>query len=282
MKSFLLLGWLLLTTGVGWAQEAPNPSFPCEKAKTLDEKAICSDARLAELDRLVAAAFFRAKRKDAKQAIKDARQRLEGRALCGNDRVCLLDSMTYVEGVTMPAWVPIYRKQLIKMVLNDDLSMKSYSLVGKRSTFPTSAKGVQATLIEIDGVDTDHALARGKTTDADLLEYCERDPGGSTIQYGGKLTVTQCSRNKEIKAEAGAFTSRANCKAKRVTLWDGTWRFLKYEDGGITWTNPKGEVEEPWNGTAAAEGHFQLLCPNTFARTRADAEERSKDPGASQ
>jgi hypothetical protein len=246
----------------------------------LDEKAICSDARLAELDRLIAAAFLQAKRKDPKQATKDARQRLEGRAVCGNDRVCLLDSMTYVEGITTPAWIPIYRKQLIKDVLKDDLSMRSYSVVGKRSTFPTSAKGVQATLVEIDGVDTDHALAKGKTTDADLLEYCERDPGGYTSQYGGRLTVAQCTRNREVRAEAGTFTSRANCRAKNVTLWDGTWRFLKYENG-ITWTNPKDEVEEPWNGTAAAEGHFQLLCPNTFARIRAEAEERSKGRGDS-
>jgi hypothetical protein len=41
---------------------------------------------LAELDRIQAAAYLVAKRKDAGKAIKEARLRLEERSLCGNDR----------------------------------------------------------------------------------------------------------------------------------------------------------------------------------------------------
>jgi uncharacterized protein len=265
---------------VAWAQEKPNPSFPCDRAKTLDEKAICSDYRLAELDRLQASAYLKAKQKDASHAIKDARKRLKERALCGNDRICLLDNMSYAEGTETPAWVTTYRQQLIKDILKDDLRLKSYALVGKRSSFPTSAKEEQATLIQIYGVDTDHASATGRITSADFLEYCERDPGGLTIQYGGKLIVKQCVRQEQATVRQRTFVSRADCNAKQVILWDGAWQLLSY-DGGITWKNPKGEIEEPWNGTAAAEGQFQLLCPNSFALVRADAEDK-KSPSATQ
>jgi uncharacterized protein len=263
-EALLLVSLIVLSPSLSAGEEAPNPSYSCAKAKALDEKTICSDPRLAELDRLQAA-YLDVKRKDRRQAIKDARMRLEERSLCGNDRVCLLDTMSYAKGVTTPAWVDAYRKELVKEALKDDLTAKPYALVGKRSSFPTNAKDTQATLIEIDGVDTDHALATGKSTFADYLEYCERDPGGLTVEYGGKLTLPQCARRERVSTGRSVFVSRANCKAKRVTLWDGTWRFLRYGETGIVWENPRGEVEEPWNRTAVAEAQFQLLCPNTFA-----------------
>jgi len=127
-------------------------------------------------------------------------------------------------------------------------------------------------------VDSEHASAKGQITQADFLEFCERDPGGETTQYGGKLTVRQCAQQEQATAKERTFVSHGNCKTLELTLWDGTWRYLSYGDGGITFKDPKGEVEKPWNGTAAPEGQFELLCPNTFARVRADAqgaEERS-------
>jgi uncharacterized protein len=274
---FLVLGSLITVSSLARGEDAPKPSFPCEKAKTLDEKTICSDARLAELDRLQAAAYLLVKQKNGSEAIKEARTRLEERSLCGNDRVCLFDSMSFAEGIVMPAWADAYRKELIQDVLKDDLSLKSYALVGKRASFPISAKGVQATLIEIDGVDTDHASAKGQITQADFLEVCERDPGGETIQYGGKLTVRQCAQGEQTNTRERTFVSHANCKAKELNLWDGSWRFAGYQDETITWIDPKGETEKPWNGTAAADGHFDLLCPNTLARVRAEAQEPNKD-----
>ena len=276
-RACLVLGFLIILPSFARGDDTPKPSFPCDKARTLDEKTICSDARLAELDRIQAAAYLVAKRKDAGEATKEARLRLEERSLCGNDRVCLFDSMSSADEVTKPAWADAYRKELIQDVLKDDLSLRSYALVGKRASFPTSAKGEQATLIELDGVDTDHASAKGQITEADFLEYCERDPGGETIPYGGKLTVRQCAQREQTTTSERTFVSRANCKLKELTLWDGTWRFLSYDDGGITFTDPKNEVEKPWNGTAAAEGQFELLCPNTFAYVRADAQVQKKD-----
>jgi hypothetical protein len=266
------IGAILVLTQPVAGRGTPTPSFPCAKATTLDERAICSDARLAELDRLQAHAFSLAKRRDSKQAIEEARRRLEERRRCGNDRVCILDLMSHVEGITLPAWVAAYRKSLVREVLKDDLSMNSYSLIGKRTSFPLTSKGEQATLAEIDGVDTDHASAVGRTTRADYFEYCERDPGGMTKQSGGRLTVRECVQKLQTGSRTSTYRSRANCKAKQLTLWDGTWQFLRYSEGAIIWRNPTGAVEQPWSGTAAVDGQFQLLCPNTLARLRADAQ----------
>lgn len=156
----------------------------------------------------------------------------------------------------------------------DDLSIRSNALVGKRGSFTTGEKGVQATLISVDGLETNHASATAVMTPADFLEYCERDPGGATTLHGGKLTVKQCAEAEARSARDKAPTSKADCKAKSVTLWDGTWRFLSFGDTGITWKGPKGETEEPWAGTTAAEEQFRLLCPNTYVRVRAEAAER--------
>src|SRR5262245_14074794 len=71
------LATIILTPLFARGQETPIPSFPCDKAKTLDEKAICSDARLAELDRLHAEAFLLAKRSNPRKAVRDAREWLD-------------------------------------------------------------------------------------------------------------------------------------------------------------------------------------------------------------
>jgi hypothetical protein len=262
------------------AEEQPNPSFPCEKARSLDEIAICSDAKLAELDRLRAQDFRKAKQADPKEAVISARAYFEERSACANDRVCILDVLRYFYfpgGSPEPEWIEGYRAKLVREVVTDDLSRRSNAAVGRRGSFATSSKGVQATLTSIDGIDTDHASADAVMTPADFLEYCERDPGGATTRYGGKLSITQCAEQMRRATGEQRLTSRANCRAKTVTNSDGSWRFLSY-DIAITWKDPKGEVEEPWAGTTAVEGQFQLLCPNTYARIRADAAEHK--PGA--
>ena len=59
--------------------------------------------------------------------------------------------------------------------------------------FPlASCKGWNGTIVESSGVNSQSAVIRGIVTKADVQEYCERDPGGVTKQYGGKLTAGQC------------------------------------------------------------------------------------------
>jgi hypothetical protein len=111
---------LAVFIGVGMpaaADERPNPSFSCDKAKALDEIAICSDARLAELDRLRAEDFRKALAADPKEARESAKSRLEARSACANDRVCILDMLRYSGNSPEPKWVEGYRAKLVRDVL---------------------------------------------------------------------------------------------------------------------------------------------------------------------
>jgi hypothetical protein len=56
--------------------------------------------------------------------------------------------------------------------------------------FPVaSCKTWNGTVVELSGINTSTAIMRGIITRADIQEYCERDPGGETKAYGGKLTT---------------------------------------------------------------------------------------------
>src|SRR5690349_12516289 len=85
-----LLGAAFVTLAIGHAgtdahAQAPKPSFNCAKARSADEKAICSDARLAELDRAVSTAYARVPANLREGAKGDAKELLASRGKCGDD-----------------------------------------------------------------------------------------------------------------------------------------------------------------------------------------------------
>ena len=85
--------------------------------------------------------------------------------------------------------------------------------------FPAaSCKGWGGTIVYKHGVNTAHAVMRGMTTPADLREYCERDPGGETIQYGGTETVDQCVAIDMPLASSQSLSAEANCGTGAVTF----------------------------------------------------------------
>jgi uncharacterized protein len=99
-----------------------NPSFNCEKARTADERAICADPRLAELDQAIAIAFAQAASKSKDGARAEAKDILAARKSCGADRLCILDQqVTGIETlsalgaqVPVPPWVGEHRIALFK------------------------------------------------------------------------------------------------------------------------------------------------------------------------
>jgi uncharacterized protein len=88
-----------LTLAASFAQAA---SFPCEKAASRTEKAICADKGLSALDSKLAKAYKAALQElsgnspeetDAVRAVKaDQRAWLRDRNACGDDRTCLQDA----------------------------------------------------------------------------------------------------------------------------------------------------------------------------------------------
>lgn len=111
----------VLTMWSAGAQPA-NPSFNCDKARAADEKAICADVRLAELDQAIAIAFAQVAKKSRDEALDAAKSILAARRSCGSDRLCILDQQ--VSGIELlaasgspvpvPPWVGAHRLLLFK------------------------------------------------------------------------------------------------------------------------------------------------------------------------
>ena len=149
------------------------------------------------------------------------------------------------------------------------MTPRTLAAIGVTGSFSTSSKGIQATLESIDGPNTSHVTAAAVFTEPDVLEYCERDPGGETVANGGKLSVRGCVASELRTLHQRQIITRANCVARTLTFNDELWTVVGYGEGGITWKGPDGD-EEPASGmTSGQEGQMQLLCPNLYARLRA-------------
>jgi len=111
----------LSCAGMEARAQAPRPSFNCAKARTADERTICGDARLAELDRTAAQGYARVPSNLRENARTEAKELLAKRAKCGDDRLCILEQQvgaieTFSDlgaPVSVPPWVGAYRIALV-------------------------------------------------------------------------------------------------------------------------------------------------------------------------
>jgi uncharacterized protein len=115
---------LIMHTGTVARAQPANPSFDCGRARELDERAICSDDRLAELDQAVAIAFGQASKDPnfKQEARETAKETLAARHSCGDNRICILDQQVRAidnysdlgSKVPVPPWVGRYRVDLFE------------------------------------------------------------------------------------------------------------------------------------------------------------------------
>ncbi len=88
----------------------------------MDERAICRDAKLAELDQALSIAYSQAHAQFRQDAELLAKSTLEGRRQCGGDRLCILDQQINAieifsglgSKVPVPPWVRDYRIKLFR------------------------------------------------------------------------------------------------------------------------------------------------------------------------
>src|SRR5690242_14825750 len=108
---------VLSAAGIDARAQAPKPSFDCAKARTADERTICSDSRLAELDRTVSLAYARVPNNSRESARTEAKELLVKRGQCGVDRLCILEQQVGAielfsdlgAAASVPHWVGAYR-----------------------------------------------------------------------------------------------------------------------------------------------------------------------------
>jgi hypothetical protein len=134
--------------------------------------------------------------------------------------------------------------------------------------FPLSIKGWQATLTRLEGVNTSKALAVGQVRYQNASEYCERDPGGITTRYGGKLSQEQCIQDVLRQEQGKLYSVSADCPRKILLSHIGSFTLLSQssEQGfrqNLWRNNVTGQILNGSNASGAPllDAQFQLLCP---------------------
>jgi hypothetical protein len=123
-----------------------------------------------------------------------------------------------------------------------------------------SCKSWNGTIRKVKGIDSRHAVMTGVVTDDDILEYCERDPGGETKQYGGKLTVNQCVRKYRSEMKEDRVRSIADCQRGTI-IFQGI-----YGTSSAQFPLAAGSDESCASGMPPLMAQFRILCPMNAAR----------------
>ncbi len=103
----------LLGAAPALPQTAAGPSFDCAKAQSPDERAICADPRLAEMDRAVSAAYAAVPAGGKAEARRSGAGFLQSRRRCGAEEACILGQQALAlhgyddlgATVPVPPWV---------------------------------------------------------------------------------------------------------------------------------------------------------------------------------
>ena len=169
---------------------AQAPSFDCAKARLPDEKTICSDEKLAQLDVIIATGLKQITGDLAQIAREDAVTGLLDRHACESNKVCILDNQADLIAslqesgakVSLPAWITSYR-----------LSLLNESRAQFVAGLPKSV-----------GVCTKTTITKISTRFGDPLKPPtpnEIDPG-SAVEYADKGFQTSYSYDAALKASA--------------------------------------------------------------------------------
>ena len=122
---FTILPWLIaIAASITVVNEASSgkPSFACGKNLSPDERTICNDEFLAQMDQAISIAFGQINKEHREAAQTTARDMLAGRHACGTDALCILDQQLSLLSVLIdleahvpiPPWVGRYRIKLFE------------------------------------------------------------------------------------------------------------------------------------------------------------------------
>jgi hypothetical protein len=137
--------------------------------------------------------------------------------------------------------------------------------------YPITSKGPLGTIVARAKIDTDAAVVVAMIKAHNALEFCKRDPGGITVRYGGRLTLTQCVK-QVIQEEGGKkYYARANCRLRTVNdHWGGTYSLASKRWSGSYWEytwrdKSNGLLLDGSNASGAPiiSDLYKLLCPST-------------------
>jgi hypothetical protein len=141
----------------------------------------------------------------------------------------------------------------------------SFSSVQAFGDFPlASCKGNGGTIIEKTGVNSTKALMKGIITKADMHEYCERDPGGSTIKNGGTQTLDSCVESGYLQVKDTQLIAIANCET-------GVLIMRGYRHSGekkVRFPLAQNADKSCASGMPPLIEQFKILCPKAAAQLK--------------
>ena len=126
-------------------------------------------------------------------------------------------------------------------------------------TFPlASCKGWNGTIDVLSGLNSTKATMTGHVLAKDLKEYCTRDPGGETTNYGGKLSIDQCVA-KYLAQKNDPLKTTANCETGELVFE----KYMNGEKKSRTEIFPLdvGIDTSCASGLIPLEAQFAMLCP---------------------
>lgn len=124
--------------------------------------------------------------------------------------------------------------------------------------FPlSSCKGWNATITRKSGIGTRTATLMGRVTRAGVREFCERDPGGETVENGGKLTLDECTNRYFAREKRKQVVSRADCETGR----------FEFQSSGQSIKRIQFPIEADIDKSCASglpplQAQYEILCPN--------------------
>jgi hypothetical protein len=130
--------------------------------------------------------------------------------------------------------------------------------------FPlASCKRHNGTITEKSGINTSRALIKGIVTKADIQEYCERDPGGSTIKYGGKETFAMCVEKIYRQEKDTQLIAVANCSTQVLTFREGN-----KQEAQVRFPLAPNADQSCASGMPPLISQFKILCPTAANKLR--------------
>lgn len=123
-----------------------------------------------------------------------------------------------------------------------------------------SCKLWNGTIRNVKGQDSRHASMVGVVTNDDIKEYCERDPGGETIAYGGKLTVDECAWKYRVEMKEVRVRSLADCERGTIIFQSNLNTY------SAQFPLAPGSDESCASGMPPLMAQFRILCPTNAAR----------------
>lgn len=144
--------------------------------------------------------------------------------------------------------------------------MIAFPAIATAENFPlASCSGWDATLVTRTGINTKRATITGVVTQANIEEYCERDPGAETLQYGGKLTLDQCVEGYLRKLKKQVFRATANCVNRTITFYPNRGKPV-----GVALPLADGRDSSCASGMPPILRQYSLLCPISAKRIGID------------